>query len=85
MVPTEHTPRRQQFHVPPAMQQPNNTVSTTLLLIFFKKRYKKKKRKKKGCCNSMRIARDMSAASMLENRAERYIKSINNNNVKRSV
>ena len=33
----------------------------------------------------MRIKRDTSAASMLENREERYIKSVNNNNVKRSV
>ena len=31
----------------------------------------------------MRITRDTSAASMLENREERYIKSVNN--VKRSV
>ena len=40
IVYTEPAPRRQQFHVAPAMLQPNSAVSTPLRWIF-KTRYKK--------------------------------------------
>ena len=36
MMYTEPAPRRQHFHVAPAMQQPNSAVSALLLRIFKK-------------------------------------------------
>ena len=73
MVYTELAPRRQQFHVAPAMQQPNSAVSTPFWCIL-------KIRAIKGYSHSFRITCDMSAASLSESREQRYIKAMNNNN-----
>ena len=70
MVHTDLAPRRQQFHIAPAMQQPNSAVSTPLWCI----------RAIKGYSHSFRITCDMSSVSLLESREQRYIKAINNNN-----
>ena len=61
MVDTKLAPRRQQFHVVPAMQQPNSAVSISL-------RYILKIRAIKGYSHSFRIACDMNAVIMFESR-----------------
>ena len=59
MVYTELVPRRQQFHMAPAMQQPNSAVSTLLQWIL-------KICAVKGYSHSFRITCDMSTWSLLE-------------------
>ena len=62
-------PRRQQFHMAPAMQQPNSTVSTLLQWIL-------KICAVKGYSHSFRITCDMSTLSLLETEKQHYIKAI---------
>ena len=73
MVYTELAPRRQQFHVAPAMQQPQSATSASppwILII----------RAIKGYSHSFTITCDMCVVSLLEIREQRYIKAMNNNN-----
>ena len=78
MVYTEHAPKRQQFHVAPAMQQPKSAISTPLprILIILAM---------KGYNHSIRITCDMCAVSLLSSREYRYIKAMNNNNNKKNT
>ena len=72
MLSTEPAPRRQQFHVAPAMQQPKSAVSTPLRWIFEKKKRKEKKRDKRIQSltdNHIRYERSESAR---EQRIEAY-------------
>ena len=69
MVYTELAPRRQQFHVAPAMQQPKSAVSTPLPRIL-------KIRAIKGYNCSFRITYSMCAMSLLESREQSYIKAM---------
>ena len=71
MVYTELAPRRQQFHVAPAMQQPKSAISTQLPWKF------KNTRDKKGYSHSFGITCDMCAASLLDSCEQRYIKAMN--------
>ena len=61
MVYTELAPRRQQFHVAPAMQQPKSTVRTSF-------RWMLKLRAIKGHSHSFRIRFDKNEVSLLESR-----------------
>ena len=72
MVCTKHAPRRQQFHLAPAMYQPNSAISTLLWWIFvavvvvgvvdlFKSDIKEYR-------HSFKTAYVMSAVSLLESR-----------------
>ena len=61
MVHTELVPRRQQFHMAPAMQQPENAVKYTTSVIL-------KIGAIKGHSHSFRITGDMCAVSLLESR-----------------
>ena len=72
MVYTKLAPRRQQFHVAPAMQQPNSAVSIPLRWIL-------KIRAIEGSSHSLRITCDMSAVSLLDGREQLYTKAMNNN------
>ena len=73
MVHTELAPRRQQFHVAPAMQQPNSVDSTPHRWIL-------KILSIKSDSHSFKISCDMNTVSLLESREQRYIRAINNNN-----
>ena len=57
MVYTEHAPRRQQFHVAPAMQQPNRAVSIPFPWI----KIAPSKKKKKIYSHSLKVAYDYSS------------------------
>ena len=78
MVYTEHAPKRQQFHVAPAMQQPKSAISTPLprILIILAM---------KGYNHSIRITCEMYAVSLLSSREYRCIKAMNNNNNKKNT